>query len=382
MYRSEILTIKVAVIGAGIVGASASYYLSQENNIELTVFDEGTGQGTKASAGIISPWLSRRRNKKWYRMVRDAAAFYPVFLSNVMSGEPIPRSVYNQVGTLLFKTKPEYLEEMLEIGLKRREDAPEIGELSILSPEEIREKCPIYDGEESAVWAAGGARVDGQQLVNLLLDKVTANGAQFVQERAEISVLEDGTYEVTSDRFKDTFDKVVLANAAWLGQSLEPLGYEVDVTPQKGQLAELDLPYTTNNWPVVMPEGESDIIPFDDGKVVIGATHEDEMKYDLELDKALVHSMVESAQSVFSDKLTIESITNYRTGTRAYTSDYAPFFGFVPGLDGVVAASGLGSTGLTAGPLVGKILYELITDLNPSLALEDYPIENYIQMKP
>lgn len=376
------MTIKVAVIGAGIVGASASYYLSQENNIELTVFDEGTGQGTKASAGIISPWLSRRRNKKWYRMVRDAAAFYPVFLSNVMSGEPIPRSVYNQVGTLLFKTKPEYLEEMLEIGLKRREDAPEIGELSILSPEEIREKCPIYDGEESAVWAAGGARVDGQQLVNLLLDKVTANGAQFVQERAEISVLEDGTYEVTSDRFKDTFDKVVLANAAWLGQSLEPLGYEVDVTPQKGQLAELDLPYTTNNWPVVMPEGESDIIPFDDGKVVIGATHEDEMKYDLELDKALVHSMVESAQSVFSDKLTIESITNYRTGTRAYTSDYAPFFGFVPGLDGVVAASGLGSTGLTAGPLVGKILYELITDLNPSLALEDYPIENYIQMKP
>lgn len=376
------MTIKVAVIGAGIVGASASYYLSQENNIELTVFDEGTGQGTKASAGIISPWLSRRRNKKWYRMVRDAAAFYPVFLSNVMSGEPIPRSVYNQVGTLLFKTKPEYLEEMLEIGLKRREDAPEIGELSILSPEEIREKCPIYDGEESAVWAAGGARVDGQQLVNLLLDKVTANGAQFVQERAEISVLEDGTYEVTSDRFKDTFDKVVLANAAWLGQSLEPLGYEVDVTPQKGQLAELDLPYTTNNWPVVMPEGESDIIPFDDGKVVIGATHEDEMKYDLELDKALVHAMVESAQSVFSDKLTIESITNYRTGTRAYTSDYAPFFGFVPGLDGVVAASGLGSTGLTAGPLVGKILYELITDLNPSLALEDYPIENYIQMKP
>lgn len=375
------MTIKVAVIGAGIVGASASYYLSQENNIELTVFDEGIGQGTKASAGIISPWLSRRRNKKWYRMVRDAAAFYPVFLSNVMSGEQIPRSVYNQVGTLLFKSKPEYLDEMLEIGMKRREDAPEIGELSILSPDEIREKCPIYDGEESAVWAAGGARVDGQQLVNLLLDKVTRNGAKLVQERAELNVNENGVYKVTSDSFSDTFDKVVLANAAWLGQSLEPLGYEVDVTPQKGQLAELKIPYSSNNWPVVMPEGESDIIPFDDGKIVVGATHEDDMKFDLELDKSLVHSMVESAQSVFSGKLTTDSISSYRTGTRAYTSDYAPFFGFVPGLEGIVVASGLGSTGLTAGPLVGKILFELITELNPSLALEDYPIENYIQKK-
>lgn len=375
------MTIKVAVIGAGIVGASASYYLSQENNIELTVFDEGIGQGTKASAGIISPWLSRRRNKKWYRMVRDAAAFYPVFLSNVMSGEQIPRSVYNQVGTLLFKSKPEYLDEMLEIGMKRREDALEIGELSILSPDEIREKCPIYDGEESAVWAAGGARVDGQQLVNLLLDKVTRNGAKLVQERAELNVNENGVYKVTSDSFSDTFDKVVLANAAWLGQSLEPLGYEVDVTPQKGQLAELKIPYSSNNWPVVMPEGESDIIPFDDGKIVVGATHEDDMKFDLELDKSLVHSMVESAQSVFSGKLTTDSISSYRTGTRAYTSDYAPFFGFVPGLEGIVVASGLGSTGLTAGPLVGKILFELITELNPSLALEDYPIENYIQKK-
>lgn len=379
------MTTKVAVIGAGIVGGVASYYLSKDPNIELTVFDEGIGQGTKASAGIISPWLSRRRNKKWYRMVRDAAAFYPDFLNEVMEGDQVPSTVYNKVGTLLFKTKPEYLDEMLEIGLKRREEAPEIGELAILTPEEIKTKIPIYDKEQSAVWASGGAKVDGGRLVDLLLEKVKDNQATLIEERAELTVLDNGKYQVSSSSYTDTFDKVVLANAAWLGQTLEPLGYDVDVRPQKGQLAELKYNFNydidSKDWPVVMPEGESDIIPFDDGNIVVGATHEDEMEFDLKVTPELVHSMIESASETFSSELSVDGVTKYRTGTRAYTSDYAPFFGYVPELEGVIVASGLGSTGLTAGPLVGKILYELITNQEPSLPLEDYPASNYIQIK-
>ena len=38
---------KVAIIGAGIVGATAAYYLSKESYLEITVFDHGHGQATK-----------------------------------------------------------------------------------------------------------------------------------------------------------------------------------------------------------------------------------------------------------------------------------------------------------------------------------------------
>ena len=34
---------KVAIIGAGIVGATAAYYLSKEADLEVTVFDHGQG---------------------------------------------------------------------------------------------------------------------------------------------------------------------------------------------------------------------------------------------------------------------------------------------------------------------------------------------------
>lgn len=57
---------KVAIIGAGIVGATAAYYLSKESDLEVTVFDHGQGQATKAAAGIISPWFSIRILKLLY----------------------------------------------------------------------------------------------------------------------------------------------------------------------------------------------------------------------------------------------------------------------------------------------------------------------------
>lgn len=373
---------KIAIVGGGVVGASAAYLLSKEPTLEVTLYDEGVGQGTSAAAGIISPWLSKRRNKKWYRMVKEGAAFYPEFLSEVMNGLAIPKTVYNQVGTLLFKNNPEHLKDLLKIGLKRRESAPEIGELKILSPEEIKEKIPLYTGNESALWAAGGARVDGKYLVDLLIQKAITQGAHFKKEHVETLTVK-GHHPILNTIHQNTqYDKVILAVAAWLPNLLEPLEYKVDVRPQKGQLLEIELKNTiTTNWPVIMPEGETDIIPFENGRVIIGATHENDKGFDLEIDKVQLTHMLHDAVTGFSDHFKQASVVDYRSGTRAYTSDFAPFFGPIPELSNVYAASGLGSTGLTAGPLVGKVLAQLVLGKSTSLPLEDYPIRNYIQSK-
>ena len=74
---------KIAIVGAGIVGSTAAYYLSKEKDVEVTVFDHGLGQATKAAAGIISPWFSKRRNKAWYRMASLGADFYQDLVSDL-----------------------------------------------------------------------------------------------------------------------------------------------------------------------------------------------------------------------------------------------------------------------------------------------------------
>ncbi|HZK23611.1 MAG TPA: FAD-dependent oxidoreductase [Atopostipes sp.] len=370
---------KIAIIGGGIVGATAAFYLTTSENYDVTLFDESTGQGTRASAGIISPWLSKRRNKEWYEMVKQGAAFYPSLLKDVLDDKEIPKSIYQRVGTLLFTRKDKNLEELLEIGLKRRTDAPEIGHLEILSPEQIKKHIPIYTEDKRALFAEGGARVDGKELVDLLLETAQKYGMRYVPEKASLSVTQKNRVESVS--VSEIFDGVILACGAWLPEMLEPLGYTVDVRPQKGQLVELQTDWDTNDWPVVMPAGEKDIIPFLAGKVLIGATHEDEAGYDLKLEDSVLEEMVKNASEQFSSYFTTKSIQNGRVGTRAYTSDFAPFFGEVPGLSKVYTASGLGSTGLTAGPIVGKCLAQLILGENPSLLPEKYPVSQYIQRR-
>lgn len=373
------MTKNIAIIGGGVVGATTAFYLTKNPDYQVTLFDEATGQGTSASAGIISPWLSKRRNKEWYQMVKLGAAFYPEMLADVLADAAIPHEVYQKVGTLLFTKKDKQLEELLEIGKKRRVDAPEIGDLKILTPAEIKDLVPIYTKDKRALFAAGGARVDGKELVALLIQTAINNGLQLIQERAQLKPNESDKYHVQSPSLTETFDAVVLANAAWLPETLAPLGYEVDIRPQKGQLVELQTDWETDAWPVIMPTGEKDIIPFLDGKILIGATHEDEAGYDLELEENVLEEMVENAQEQFSTAIQRQDIQKGRVGTRAYTSDYAPFFGEVPQLKNVFTASGLGSTGLTSGPIVGKILSDLVRGNQPALDPKKFPIENYIQ---
>lgn len=375
------MTKKIAIIGGGVVGATAAFYLSQDSAYNVTLFDEGIGQGTSAAAGIISPWLSKRRNKAWYKMVKMGAAFYPDFLGEVLAGADIPKTVYQQVGTLLFTKKDKTLDELLEIGQKRREEAPEIGELSILNPDDIRDLVPIYTSDKRGLLASGGARVDGRELVELLVKTAVDSGATFISEKAVLSALNGGQWSVQSDSVTETFDAVILATAAWLPEILAPFDIEVDIRPQKGQLVELKTDWQTNDWPVIMPTGEKDIIPFLDGKILIGATHEDVAGYDLNLDEHTLREMLENAKQQFSTFFDEDTIVTGRVGTRAYTSDYAPFFGEVPGMANVFTASGLGSTGLTAGPIVGYALTQMVRGEEPVLDPTNYPIGQYIQRR-
>ena len=45
---------KIAIVGAGIVGSTAAYYLSKEKDVEVTVFDHGLGQA-RQQQGLSAP---------------------------------------------------------------------------------------------------------------------------------------------------------------------------------------------------------------------------------------------------------------------------------------------------------------------------------------
>ena len=362
---------KVAIVGAGIVGATVAYYLSKEADVEVTVFDRGYGQATKAAAGIISPWFSKRRNKAWYKMARLGADFYVDLLADLeKNGQKI--DFYQRSGVFLLKKDDSKLEELYDLALQRRDESPLIGELAILDQAAASSLFPGLEGFERLLYASGGARVDGQLLVSHLLE---VSQVKVIKKEVSLTPLASG-YQIDNQMF----DQVILSTGAWLGHILEPLGYEVDVRPQKGQLRDYQVEQDMGAYPVVMPEGEWDLIPFPGGKLSLGATHENDMGFDLTVDKSLLQQMAEAA-SPFYPSLKDAISSGERVGIRAYTSDFSPFFGQVPNLSGVYTASGLGSSGLTTGPIIGYHLAQMLQGRSGVLNPADYPTERYIKKK-
>ncbi|MFS9149167.1 NAD(P)/FAD-dependent oxidoreductase [Streptococcus infantis] len=362
---------KVAIVGAGIVGATAAYYLSKEADVEVTVFDHGYGQATKAAAGIISPWFSKRRNKAWYKMARLGADFYVDLLADLeKTGQKV--DFYQCSGVFLLKKDDSKLEELYDLALQRRDESPLIGELAILDQTATNKLFPELEGFERLLYASGGARVDGQLLVSRLLE---TSQVKVIKKEVSLKPLSSG-YQIDNQMF----DQVILSTGAWLGHMLDPLGYEVDVRPQKGQLRDYQVKQDMGTYPVVMPEGEWDLIPFPGGKLSLGATHENDMGFDLTVDENLLQQMEEAA-SPFYPSLKDAILSGERVGIRAYTSDFSPFFGQVPNLSGVYTASGLGSSGLTTGPIIGYHLAQMLQGRSGVLDPADYPTERYIKKK-
>ncbi|EHJ55949.1 hypothetical protein HMPREF9318_00656 [Streptococcus urinalis FB127-CNA-2] len=362
---------KIAIIGAGIVGASAAYYLSQLNQHDVTIFDDGNGQATKAAAGIISPWFSKRRNKSWYFLARKGADFY-LDLVNDLQKNTINTDFYHQTGVIVLKKDQDKLEELYQIALKRQIESPIIGDLRIIEPQELKTIIPLLNYHKPVLFASGGAKVDGALLTKTL---IKASQFKLINEKVNISKTKSNQYVINGQ----IFDKVIIAAGAWTKELLEPLGFDVDIRPQKGQLSDFYLKeYSFDRYPVIMPEGEIDIIPFSDGRLTIGASHENEKGFNINIDQDILKRHKDEASYYVPDIANSENV-QYRVGTRAYTSDFSPFFGEIEELPGVFVASGLGSTGLTIGPLIGKELSLMVCGQETSFSITDYDPKPYVK---
>ncbi|CAJ1227824.1 NAD(P)/FAD-dependent oxidoreductase [Lactiplantibacillus xiangfangensis] len=361
---------QVTIIGSGIVGAVTAYYLSADPTLSVTLYDEGIGQATKNAAGIISPWLSKRRNKRWYQLAKAGAALYPEIVADTQMGY----SVYQQAGTVVTRENPDDLQALYDLALERRKTAPQMGNVEKLSAAEVQDKIPLLTAPQPGVFVSGGARVDGDKFAHNLLKY--AEKRNLVRHKGKVRLGDQG--QLLTVNGQQAYDTLILAVGAWLKPLLLPMKIVADVRPQKGQLIEMQLPETWgDDVPVLMPEGERDFIPFTRNKLVVGATHENDQGYDLQASDLVENDLFASGYKLDS-RLRKDQITQVKVGTRAYTRDFAPFFGPLPDNPHILVASGLGSSGLTTGPMIGKLLADYVRTGKHDWDNYQLPVENYL----
>jgi D-amino-acid dehydrogenase len=368
---------RIIVLGSGILGASAAFHLAAKGVKVILVDRAEVGQATNAAAGIICPWISQRRNKAWYELVKHGARYYPELVEKLTS-YGIGNTGYRKVGALSLHTNEEKLMQMADRAIKRREDAPEIGEVNILTYEETKERFPLVAEGYGSVYVSGGARVDGRLIRDAMVKAAVHLGTEYVSGNASLIYEDNGVSGVVVNGERVEADRVLVTTGAWAREVLEPVGVNFQVSGQKAQIVHLELPCVdTSEWPVVMPPNNQYLVTFEDGRVVVGSTHEDHKEFDTRVTAGGLNEIIGKALEMFPD-LEEATVVETRVGFRPFTPDFLPVIGTVPNLEGVLVANGLGASGLTSGPFLGSELAKLALGEETLLDVSRYAVEGAI----
>ena len=189
-----------------------------------------------------------------------------------------------------------------------------------------------------------------------LVRAAAGRGATVTAGRAELVSRSGGAAGIRLGGQVIEGDAVVVAAGAWTRAFLEPAGITVPVDPQRGQIAHISLaPADTSRWPVVLPSASRHyMLAFEDSRVVAGATRETGSGFDYRVTPGGLAEVLREALSV-APGLAAGTYLETRVGFRPASPDQRPLLGPVPGVDGLVVATGLGATGLTMGPYAGAI---------------------------
>lgn len=361
----------VVVVGGGISGAAAAYRLSRDG-VGVTLVDAAhEGQATAAGAGIISHAALRPLPDHWMRLFRESTRYYGSLVSHLAEdGEPDVG--YAVVGEIIIAPGEDGPDRLVEIAstLSRENDRwPDlpVGEIDMLSPAEARRLFPPLADGLGAVHTSKVGRVDGRLLRDALHRAVTrrrgrvVTGTVRLEDRGGASA---PAVHVAGERIE--VDAVIVAAGAWTPELLVPLGVDLPVAPQRGQIVHVAVPAAdTSSYPVVSGHGAGYMVAFPTGRVVLGATREDGAGFDYRVTAGGVGDILNRALEV-APGLGGATLQEIRVGFRPASSDGMPILGPVPGFTGLFVATGFGPSGLTLGPYSADLVAATATGARPS----------------
>ncbi|GAB7094474.1 FAD-dependent oxidoreductase [Halolamina litorea] len=376
----------VVVIGGGIVGTATAFHLA-ERGVETVLVDDGReASATAAGAGIISPpTSSRRENDDWFAFAVEAAAHYPDLIRRLET-QGIDDHGYAETPMLSVALSDE---EADTLAADRERAARRGAELEELTPEEAEAAFPALEGVESALRFPEAARVDGATITSGIRRAGRRTGLTTLDAAVEGIRTEDGAVtgvvvdaaggasrqqqRTAGESERIDAERVVVAGGAWSSEFGDDLGLSLPVSPTRGQIVHLESDGTLDDadLPIVGSVADNYIVPWGDGRIVVGATREEGAGFDARTTADGVHSVLDSGLRL-APGLADATFHEVRVGLRPGSPDGLPIIGAVPDVDGAFVATGHGPTGLTLGPYSGAVIAQLLTGEKPDVDLSAF----------
>jgi glycine oxidase len=346
------------VVGGGVIGLGIAWRAASAG-LGVTVVDEAPGRGASwAAAGMLAPVTEVHYGERVLLQLNlAAAARWPEFAAELE--EASGRTVgYRPAGTLAVARDVDdnaALEDLYQFQLR-------CGlEVERLRSRECRQLEPgLHPSIRGGVLAAGDHQVDNRALVEALL---------VACERAGVTMVAGWAAELATDGDRVTgvaltagetlhAGAVVLAAGCWSG-GLGGLAAEAlpPVRPVRGQLLRLRGPADQPLCQHTVRGLEVYVVPRSDGRVVVGATVE-EQGFDTRVTAGAVHDLLRAALELLPDVAELELLETV-VGLRPGSPDNAPMLG-PAGPRGLVVATGHYRNGILLTPVTADTVAELL----------------------
>ena len=346
----------VAIIGAGIIGASVAYELASRG-ASVTVLDSrAAGQGaTQAAAGMLAPYIEGF-GKPLLAMAARSLAMYDEFIQRIIADSGLEVD-YHRDGSLQVRTANESADELIAF----RTAASVAGvRCSLLDAAEIRHLEPLVAPEMVAglLIPDHGVVVPGS-LVRALSAASVKRGARFESNCHVDRVAVRGQgFSLETEAGRVDARRVVIAAGSWCGRlaidGIPPL----PVRPVRGQLLQL-----TSRGPsagrIIWGAG-CYIAPSSGGSMSVGATME-EAGFDERATTVAVRDLLKAATTLIP-ALGPSTFEGARVGLRPATPDEMPIMGRSQKYPGLFYATGHFRNGILLAPLTGRLLADLVLE--------------------
>ena len=400
----------VLVIGGGVIGVCAAYYLAfQGRRVTLLERDEVCSGSSYGNSGLIVPSHSIPlpvpgavgQALRW--MLNPESPFYvkPRFDLDLISwlwrfrGNCTAEKMRLGVGALadLSGASIELYEEIiaaesLDCGFKRNgilmlydtprglEEGLHEGELlkgfglspnAMTGPEVHALEPSVRPDVAGAVRYDGDGYLDPLKFVTGLAAALPGKGVS-VREGVEVLGLEvaGGRVEsVSTSGGAYRAEQVVLAAGSWSPGIVKGLPLKLPVQPAKGYSLTYAKPGVTLTRPLILGEARVGVNPMG-GAIRIAGTLEIG-EFDLSLDHRRIGAIARGAARYFVDDGSPASVGDHWAGLRPCTPDGLPIVGAFEEVANLIVATGHAMLGMTLGPATGKMVAELASGAETSV---------------
>jgi glycine oxidase len=356
------LSREVLIVGGGVIGLTAAYYLRSRYQRQVTVLDRGEfgREASWAGAGMVPPARRATATTPWTQLLGLSYELL-VSLSHELYERTGIDNEFRRCGGIEFVSGI----DKTTVELWKAEGIP----FQRLSGWELQRLEPeLAAGLEDGYWLPNMGQVRNPRHLRALIAACQQMGVEFVDHAAVRQWRTQGDQIVAAETETATWqaERFLITAGAWTDEVARPLGYSFSIKPIRGQIVLLNPGRPLLHH--IISSGLDYLVPRLDGRILVGSTEED-VGFAKGNTVEAVQRLTELACRI-APALANVPVESTWSGLRPFASRNRPILGPLPKHTNLYIAAGHFRSGLMLSAGTGWVIAQSLADQPTDISLD------------